>query len=77
MQAIRLRTEHMENPMGIDVEHPYLSWNCEGGITQTAYEIRALEGEAEGVVERALVGRGGRVRRVERVGLVRDGAAFT
>lgn len=45
MQAIRLRTEHMENPMGIDVEHPYLSWNCEGGITQTAYEIRALEGE--------------------------------
>ncbi len=45
MQAIRLRTEHMENPMGIDVARPYLSWNCEGGVRQAAYEVRALEGE--------------------------------
>lgn len=45
MQAIRLRTEHMENPMGIDTKRPYLSWNCEGGATQTAYEVQAMEGE--------------------------------
>lgn len=45
MQAIRLRTEHMKNPLGIDVTKPYLSWNCQGGVKQTAYEIQAVEGE--------------------------------
>lgn len=41
MIAVNLRTEHMVNPMGIDIVNPYLSWNCEGGRTQTAYEIEA------------------------------------
>ena len=41
MKAINLRTEHMVNPMGIDIRTPYLSWNCEGGKKQTAYEIEA------------------------------------
>lgn len=41
MQAVNLRTEHMKNPIGIDIKMPYLSWNCEGGIKQTAYEIEA------------------------------------
>lgn len=40
MRAINLKTEHMENPIGIDVREPYISWNCEGGIEQTAYEIK-------------------------------------
>lgn len=44
MKAIRLRTEYMENPMGIDIREPYLSWNCSGGKKQTAYEIRAVSG---------------------------------
>ena len=39
MKAIRLKTEHLTNPLGIDVKHPRLMWNCEGGITQTAYQI--------------------------------------
>ena len=39
MQAIRLRTEYLKNPIGIDIIHPRLMWNCEGGITQTAYQI--------------------------------------
>lgn len=43
MRAVRLRTEHMENPMGIDIPIPCLSWACEGGIVQTAYEITARE----------------------------------
>lgn len=43
MRAVRLRTEHMKNPMGIDIRRPCLSWNCEGGIAQTAYEISARE----------------------------------
>ena len=39
MKAIRLKTEHLFDPIGIDVQHPRLSWNCGGGIKQTAYEI--------------------------------------
>lgn len=41
MKAIRLRTEYLTNPMGIDIRRPRLSWNCEGGRRQTAYRIRA------------------------------------
>ena len=46
MKAINLKTEHLVNPIGIDIRTPYLSWNCEGGKKQTAYEIEAVsEGE--------------------------------
>ena len=31
MRAINLRTEHMINPIGIDIKEPYLSWNCADG----------------------------------------------
>ena len=41
MKAIRLRTEHMHNPIGIDASHPMLSWCCEDGIRQTAFQIIA------------------------------------
>ena len=44
MEAIRLRTEYMENPVGIDVREPYLSWTCGNGKRQTAYEIEAVCG---------------------------------
>ena len=44
VEAIRLRTEYMENPVGIDVREPYLSWNCGNGKRQTAYEIEAVCG---------------------------------
>ncbi len=39
MKAIRLKTEALFSPMGIDVQHPRLEWNCEGGVHQTAYQI--------------------------------------
>ena len=39
MKAIRLRTEYLENPLGIGIRHPRLMWNCEGGVRQTAYRI--------------------------------------
>ncbi len=39
MKAIRLRTEYLFDPIGIDIQHPRLMWNCEGGLTQTAYQI--------------------------------------
>ncbi|MBR6978201.1 MAG: family 78 glycoside hydrolase catalytic domain, partial [Lachnospiraceae bacterium] len=39
MQAIRLKTEHLYDPVGIDIRKPRLSWNAEGGVKQTAYQI--------------------------------------
>lgn len=41
MKAINLKTAHLKNPLGIDVRKPLLSWTCEGGTTQTAYQIVA------------------------------------
>lgn len=42
MKAVNLKTEYMKNPIGIDVEKPYLSWNCQDGKKQTAYELEAV-----------------------------------
>ena len=39
MNAIRLKTEHLFDPLGIDVRRPRLTWNAEGGVKQRAYEI--------------------------------------
>ena len=32
MKAINLKTEHLVNPLGIDIVRPYLTWYCEDGI---------------------------------------------
>lgn len=42
MKAIKLKTERLVNPLGIDIKQPSLSWICQDGITQTAYEIEAV-----------------------------------
>lgn len=41
MQAIRLKTEHLFDPVGVDFTAPRLFWNCKGGKKQTAYQIVA------------------------------------
>ncbi len=43
MEAIRLKTEHLFAPVGIDFTEPRLFWNCEGGKRQTAYQITASD----------------------------------
>lgn len=45
MRAIRLKTEHLFEPVGVDHTAPWLYWNCEGGIRQTAYQINAHDDE--------------------------------
>lgn len=45
MKAINLKCEYLINPMGIDIQNPRLMWNCEDGITQTAYRIIAISNE--------------------------------
>lgn len=42
MKAINLKTVHLNHPMGIDIQKPLLTWTCEGGVKQTAYQIRAV-----------------------------------
>lgn len=41
MQAIRLKTEHLFEPVGVDFTAPWLFWNCDGGREQTAYQVVA------------------------------------
>ena len=41
MKAVRLSAEYLQEPVGIDIVRPRLSWNCEDGIRQTAYQIIA------------------------------------
>ena len=43
MQAIRLKTEHLFDPIGVDFTAPRLYWNCDGGKKQTAYQIVAAD----------------------------------
>lgn len=39
LKAIRMLTEYLQKPLGIDIKEPRLYWNCEGGKKQTAYRI--------------------------------------
>ena len=43
MKAIRLKTEHLYSPVGIDITKPRLFWNCEGSMKQTAYQVLAAD----------------------------------
>ena len=43
MKAIRLKTEHLYNPVGVDYTAPRLYWNCEGSKRQTAYQLIATD----------------------------------
>ena len=47
MRAIALKTEYMNNPVGIDILQPRLSWLCSDGLRQKAYELRTFRGEEE------------------------------
>src|SRR5690242_4650391 len=46
MKIIGLRCEYLQNPLGIDVAQPHLSWRLESddpeqrGLKQTAYQIQ-------------------------------------
>ena len=42
MNAIRLQTEYLNEPLGLGNAQPRFYWNCEGGKTQTAYRIECV-----------------------------------
>ena len=37
MKAINILTDHLKNPMGLENRKPRISWNCDEGISQSAY----------------------------------------
>lgn len=45
IKAINLSTEHLVDPIGIDVQKPHLYWNVSGANEQNAYQIVARCGE--------------------------------
>jgi alpha-L-rhamnosidase len=57
MKAIRLRTEYLEEPIGLGIAAPRLYWNCVDGVKQTAYMIIAkIEDEIIWQTEKVLSG---------------------
>ena len=45
MQAICLKINHLTAPLGMDGGTLFLSWQCTGGVRQTAYEMELTAGE--------------------------------
>ncbi|MBQ8297506.1 MAG: family 78 glycoside hydrolase catalytic domain [Ruminococcus sp.] len=45
MEAIHLQTEYLTEPIGLGITAPRFYWNCEGGVTQTAYRITVKRGD--------------------------------
>ena len=50
MKAIHLKTNHLVTPLGIDGGSLFLSWQCNEGLHQTAYEI-VIKGNNETIWE--------------------------
>src|SRR3989442_9177217 len=50
LALVALRTEYKENPLGIDIRKPRLSWQIQSdrrGILQTAYQIQVARNERD------------------------------
>jgi alpha-L-rhamnosidase len=76
---VHLRCEYLENPLGIDVVSPHLSWRSDDtgrNWTQAAYEISVASNEDGLRVGKADVWDSGRVQSAESVGIVYRGAAL-
>src|SRR5262249_10737715 len=76
---LALRTEYKENPLGIDVRRPRLSWQLPAGargVVQTAYQIRVARTEPALRSDRGLVWDSGRVSSDESVNRPYDGPAL-
>ena len=41
MKAANIKIERLRNPIGVDFQHPEISWVCDGGREQTAYRVCA------------------------------------
>ena len=37
MRAADIKIDRLTNPIGVDFQHPEISWICDGGVRQSAY----------------------------------------
>jgi alpha-L-rhamnosidase len=75
---VRLRCEHLENPRGIDMASPHLSWqsdSTERDWRQAAYEILVASNEENLRAGKADIWDSGKVDSAESVGIVYRGPA--
>ena len=42
MKAEKIQIEHLYNPIGIDINKPFISWKCSDGKTQSAFKVDAF-----------------------------------
>ena len=78
LKLTHLRTEYKQNPLGIDVRKPRMSWQIQGegrGIMQSAYQIRVARSEPDVKAGRNLVWDSGRVASAESTQRVYEGPA--
>ncbi|HYM79572.1 MAG TPA: family 78 glycoside hydrolase catalytic domain [Candidatus Dormibacteraeota bacterium] len=76
---VRLRCEYLENPLGIDVAVPHLSWqsdNSERNWKQFAYEVLVASSEEDLQAGKAVIWDSGKVESAESVGVAYRGPAL-
>ncbi len=79
LRVVGLRTEYKENPLGIDVRSPRLSWRIEAagrGVVQTAYEVRVARSESGPQSKGGLVWGSGKVASDESIQRPYEGPAL-
>ncbi|MGC1647951.1 MAG: family 78 glycoside hydrolase catalytic domain [Candidatus Sulfotelmatobacter sp.] len=78
-EPVRLRCEYLENPMGLDVAAPHLSWqsdSAERNWRQTSYEILVASSEESLRAGKADVWGSGKVDSAESIGIAYGGPAL-
>ena len=45
MKAINVKVDYLKNPLGLVNTSPRFYWNCDGGVSQSAYQIVCLREE--------------------------------
>lgn len=43
MKATNIKIEYLTSPLGIDITSPHITWNCNEGIKQSAFQINAYK----------------------------------
>ena len=79
-KPVHLRCEYLENPLGIDVASPRLSWqsdSTERNWKQAAYEVVVTGSDESLRADRADIWDSGKVDSAESVGIVYQGPALT
>jgi alpha-L-rhamnosidase len=79
VQVVALRTEYKENPLGLDVQKPRLSWQLQSsrrGVAQSAYQVRVALSQRDLSVGNHLQWDSGRVNSSESIERAYEGPAL-